>query len=154
MWYLGEMSWDRYLQAPKMYLVISRTCGQHALIKVVQRAKNDVFFILNLGNKKIGSTPVDHTCVIWPNTFWGLVSIYLKSVPPNIMPRNVKLIMGGRKKNIFFRLQLKDEQPPSFKIITNRSIDISPFFIFNHTFRNKSARNIRAHYLKVKINQQ
>ena len=40
---LGEGTWDRYLQAPKMYLVISHTCGQHALTKVVQKVKIHVF---------------------------------------------------------------------------------------------------------------
>ena len=39
----GEGTSDRYLQAPKIYLVISHTCGQHALTKVVQKAKIDVF---------------------------------------------------------------------------------------------------------------
>ena len=39
----GEGTWDRYLQAPKMYLVISYTCGQHVLTKVVQKLKIDVF---------------------------------------------------------------------------------------------------------------
>ena len=34
---------DRYLQAPKMYLIISHTCGQHELTKVVQKAKIHVF---------------------------------------------------------------------------------------------------------------
>ena len=39
----GEGTSDRYLQAPKMYLVISHTCGQHELTKVVQKAKIHVF---------------------------------------------------------------------------------------------------------------
>ena len=39
----GEGTSDRYLQAPKMHLVISHTCGQHELTKVVQKAKIHVF---------------------------------------------------------------------------------------------------------------
>ena len=38
-WYLGEGTWDRYSQAPKMHLVISNTCSQHALTTVIQKAK-------------------------------------------------------------------------------------------------------------------
>ena len=38
-----EGTWDRYLQAPKMYLVISHTYGQHELTKVVQKAKIHIF---------------------------------------------------------------------------------------------------------------
>ena len=38
-WYLGEETWDRYSQAPKMHLVISNTCSQHALTTVIQKAK-------------------------------------------------------------------------------------------------------------------
>ena len=39
----------------------------------------------------------------WPHVcdmtkyIWGLVSIYLKSLPQNIMPRNAKLIMRSKK---------------------------------------------------------
>ena len=41
----GEGTWDRYLQAPKLHLVISHTYGQHdvVLTKVAQRSKIDVF---------------------------------------------------------------------------------------------------------------
>ena len=39
----GEGTWDRYLQAPKLHLVISHTYGQHVLTKVAQSAKIDVF---------------------------------------------------------------------------------------------------------------
>ena len=38
-WYLGKGTWDRYSQAPKMHLVISNTCSQHALTTVIQKAK-------------------------------------------------------------------------------------------------------------------
>ena len=38
-WYLGEETWDRYSQAPKMHLVISNTCSQHAFTTVIQKAK-------------------------------------------------------------------------------------------------------------------
>ena len=43
--FLDVIFWEngRDLQAPKIYLVISHTCGQHALTKVVQKAKIDVF---------------------------------------------------------------------------------------------------------------
>ena len=37
-----EGTWDRYLQAPKLHLVISHTYGQHVLTKVAQSAKIDV----------------------------------------------------------------------------------------------------------------
>ena len=40
---LGKGTWDRYLQAPKLYLVISYTYGQRVLTKVAQNAKIDVF---------------------------------------------------------------------------------------------------------------
>ena len=39
----GEGTWDRYLQAPKLHLVISYTYGQRVLTKVAQSAKIDVF---------------------------------------------------------------------------------------------------------------
>ena len=39
----GEGTWDRYLRAPKLHLVISHTYGQHVLTKVAQRSKIDVF---------------------------------------------------------------------------------------------------------------
>ena len=48
-----------------------------------------------------------YVCVIWPNEVWGLVSIYLKSLPLNTTSRNPKLITGGRK-NHFLRLQAVD----------------------------------------------
>ena len=35
----NEGGWDKYLQAFKIYLVISHTFGQHALTKVVQKTK-------------------------------------------------------------------------------------------------------------------
>ena len=38
-WYLGKGTWDRYSQAPKMHLVISNTCSQHAFTTVIQKAK-------------------------------------------------------------------------------------------------------------------
>ena len=40
-------------------------------------------------------------CVIWPNTFWGLVSIYLKSLPPKYHVQKCKTHHGGRKKHFF-----------------------------------------------------
>ena len=40
---LREGTWDRYLQAPKLHLVISHTYGQHVLTKVAQSAKINVF---------------------------------------------------------------------------------------------------------------
>ncbi len=39
----GKGTWDRYLQAPKIYLIISHTYGQHVLTKVAHSAKIDVF---------------------------------------------------------------------------------------------------------------
>ena len=54
------------------------------------------------------STRVDHMCVIWPNTFWGLVSIYLKSLCPKYHVRKSKTHHGGSKKTIFLCLQWID----------------------------------------------
>ena len=40
----GEGTWDRYLRATKLHLVISHTYGQHVVLtKVAQSAKIDVF---------------------------------------------------------------------------------------------------------------
>ena len=50
------------------------------------------------------STRVDHMCVIWPNTFWGLVSIYLKSLPPKYHVQKCKTHHGGVEKTIFLSL--------------------------------------------------
>jgi len=36
------------------------------------------------------STHVDHMRVIWPNKFWGIVSIYLKSLPPKYRVQKFK----------------------------------------------------------------
>ena len=46
---------------------------------------------------------VDHMCVISPNEVWGLVSIYLKSLPPKYHVKKSKTHHGGSKnKNHFF----------------------------------------------------
>ena len=39
----GGWTWDRYLQAPKLHLVISHTYSLHVLTKVAQRSNFDVF---------------------------------------------------------------------------------------------------------------
>ena len=98
----------------------------HILTNMRMYQMDDVFFILNLENKKLKyinilawfyaifdvkiawkrefwpfgplwSTRVDHMCVIWPNTFWGLVSIYLKSLPPRYHVQKIKTHHGSKK---------------------------------------------------------
>ena len=62
---------------------------------------------------------VDHMCVILPNEVWGLVSIYLKSLPLKYHVKKSKTHREGVEKTIFFALQAVDG-------------------ITNFTFRNKA----------------
>ena len=88
----------KYLKPPKTYhLRFSTFLASFYVIFVFKIALKGEFWL----SGSLWSTRVHCMCLIWPNAFWGLVSIYLKSLPPNIMFRNGNFIMTGRKKHFF-----------------------------------------------------
>jgi len=88
----------KYLKPPKTYhLRFSTFLVSFYVIFVFKIALKGEFWF----SGSLWSTRVDCMCLIWPNAFWGLVSIYLKSLPPDIMSRNGNFIMTDRKKHFF-----------------------------------------------------
>ena len=102
-----KRTWDGYLQAPKTYEVISYTWGQQLLIFVEKTAKKQQFYPYFWGVfwpfSQQKSTIVDPMCMIWPHTFWGLVSIntYLKPFDPKYHGQKSMSHLGGSKKPSF-----------------------------------------------------
>ena len=88
----------KYLKSPRTYyLRFSTFLAWFYAIFDVKIAKNREFW----PSGTLWSTRVDHMYVMWPNTYWGLVSIYLKSLPPKYDVQKYKTYHGGSKKTFF-----------------------------------------------------